>query len=99
MPIQTQDRVREAAERLGYRGDPVARALASGRTGNVGLLGGSVEDGWEAGVAEGSAAGVAGGEGAKVGRRVEEDGEGVRGLGWGTPPSPAAAAAPDDEEE
>jgi LacI family transcriptional regulator len=51
VPIQTQDRVREAAERLGYRGDPIARALSSGRTGNVGLLCGSLEDVWQQGVA------------------------------------------------
>src|SRR5215218_2456510 len=33
------------------------------------------------------------------GMRFEESGEGVRVLDWGTPPSQAAAAAPDDEEE
>jgi hypothetical protein len=33
------------------------------------------------------------------GMRFEENGEGVRVLDWGTPPSQAAAAAPDDEEE
>jgi len=30
---------------------------------------------------------------------IEENGDGVRVLDWGTPPSQAAAAAPDDEEE
>ncbi|MET3804746.1 LacI family transcriptional regulator [Nakamurella sp. UYEF19] len=47
VPVQTQERVREAADRLGYTGDPIARALASGRTGNVGLLCGSLEDIWQ----------------------------------------------------
>ena len=51
VPIETQERVREAAERLGYQVDPIARALASGRTGNVGLLCGSLEDIWQQGVA------------------------------------------------
>ncbi len=51
VPVETQERVREAAERLGYQADPIARALASGRTGNVGLLCGSLEDVWQQGVA------------------------------------------------
>ena len=38
-------------------------------------------------------------EGLNFGMRFEENGEGVRVLDWGTPPSQAAAAAPDDEEE
>jgi DNA-directed RNA polymerase subunit alpha len=38
-------------------------------------------------------------EGLNFGMRCEENGEGVRVLDWGTPPSQAAAAAPDDEEE
>src|SRR3954454_3143610 len=41
---ETQRRVREAAEELGYTGNAVARALASGRTGLVGVLSGSLED-------------------------------------------------------
>jgi LacI family transcriptional regulator len=41
---ETQERVRLAADELGYRVDPVARALASGRSGLVGLLSGSLED-------------------------------------------------------
>ena len=41
---ETQARVREAAETLGYTGNAVARALARGRTGLVGVLSGSLED-------------------------------------------------------
>jgi LacI family transcriptional regulator len=41
---QTQARVRRAAEELGYAADPIARALAGGRTGLVGVLCGSLED-------------------------------------------------------
>ena len=41
---ETQARVREAAEALGYTGNAVARALARGRTGLVGVLSGSLED-------------------------------------------------------
>ena len=41
---ETQGRVRQAAEELGYTGNAVARALASGRTGLVGVLSGSLED-------------------------------------------------------
>jgi LacI family transcriptional regulator len=48
---QTQARVRKAAERLGYQVDPIARALASGRTGNVGVLCGSLTDPWQQSVA------------------------------------------------
>jgi DNA-binding LacI/PurR family transcriptional regulator len=44
---QTQERVRDAAANLGYEADPIARALASGRTGMVGLLCGSLEDLWQ----------------------------------------------------
>lgn len=51
VPLETQKRVREAAERLGYQADPIARALASGRTGLVGVLCGSLEDIWQQGVA------------------------------------------------
>jgi len=51
VPPDTQERVREAAERLGYEADPIARALASGRTGTVGVLCGSLEDLWQQGVA------------------------------------------------
>ena len=38
-------------------------------------------------------------EGLNFGMRFEENGDGVRVLDWGTPPSRAAANAPDDEEE
>jgi DNA-directed RNA polymerase subunit alpha len=36
-------------------------------------------------------------EGLNFGMRYEENGEGVKILDWGTPPSQAAANAPDDE--
>ena len=51
VPAETQQRVREAADRLGYQVDPIARALASGRTGYVGVLCGSLDDIWQQGVA------------------------------------------------
>jgi LacI family transcriptional regulator len=51
VPVETQERVREAAGRLGYQVDPVARALASGRTGYVGVLCGSLQDIWQQHVA------------------------------------------------
>ena len=41
---ETQERVRHAAEELGYTGNAVARALARGSTGLVGVLSGSLED-------------------------------------------------------
>jgi LacI family transcriptional regulator len=41
---ETQERVRQAAEELGYTGNAVARALARGRTGLVGVLSGSLQD-------------------------------------------------------
>ena len=40
----TQERVRRAADELGYTGNAVARALARGSTGLVGVLSGSLED-------------------------------------------------------
>src|SRR5437763_1003503 len=54
---ETQERVRRAAAELGYNVDRIARALASGRTGTVGLLFGSLEDLWQQllGVGMGSA--------------------------------------------
>ena len=41
---ETQERVRRAADELGYTGNAVARALARGQTGLVGVLSGSLED-------------------------------------------------------
>jgi len=54
---ETQERVQRAAAELGYNVDRIARALASGRTGTVGLLFGSLEDLWQQllGVGMGSA--------------------------------------------
>src|SRR3954465_705699 len=43
---ETERRVREAAEELGYEADPIARALAGGGTARVGLLVGSLGDFW-----------------------------------------------------
>ncbi|WP_460661046.1 LacI family DNA-binding transcriptional regulator [Kribbella swartbergensis] len=43
----TIQRVQDAAERLGYQADPVARALASGRSGSIGVLCASLEDLWQ----------------------------------------------------
>jgi DNA-binding LacI/PurR family transcriptional regulator len=43
---QTERRVREAADELGYEADPIARALAGGATAVVGLLVGSLSDFW-----------------------------------------------------
>src|SRR5436305_14683523 len=43
---ETERRVREAAEKLGYEADPIARALAGGATAVVGLLVGSLADFW-----------------------------------------------------
>ncbi|MBV9593493.1 MAG: LacI family DNA-binding transcriptional regulator [Actinobacteria bacterium] len=47
VPIETQQRVRDVADRLGYQVDPIARALSSGRTGYIGVLCGSLEDIWQ----------------------------------------------------
>jgi LacI family transcriptional regulator len=41
---ETQERVRRAADELGYTGHAVARALARGSTGLVGVLSGSLQD-------------------------------------------------------
>ena len=43
----TQGRVRALADELGYEANPIARALASGRSGMVGILGPSLEDLWQ----------------------------------------------------
>jgi LacI family transcriptional regulator len=44
---ETQERVRQVAADLGYEANPIARALASGRTGMIGILGTSLEDLWQ----------------------------------------------------
>jgi LacI family transcriptional regulator, galactose operon repressor len=44
---ETQERVRKVAAELQYEAHPIARALASGRTGMVGILGPSLEDLWQ----------------------------------------------------
>jgi LacI family transcriptional regulator, galactose operon repressor len=44
---ETQERVRKVATELGYEANPIARALSSGRTGLVGILGPSLEDLWQ----------------------------------------------------
>jgi DNA-binding LacI/PurR family transcriptional regulator len=43
---ETERRVRDAADELGYEADPIARALAGGATAVVGLLVGSLSDFW-----------------------------------------------------
>ncbi|WP_405910735.1 MULTISPECIES: LacI family DNA-binding transcriptional regulator [unclassified Streptomyces] len=44
---ETEERVRRAAAELGYEADPIARALASGRTSMVGVLAGDLQDLWQ----------------------------------------------------
>ncbi|SDQ36120.1 LacI family DNA-binding transcriptional regulator [Thermostaphylospora chromogena] len=44
---KTAERVRRVAAELGYEADPIARALAIGKTGVIGLLCGSLEDLWQ----------------------------------------------------
>ncbi|MBE0010334.1 MULTISPECIES: LacI family DNA-binding transcriptional regulator [unclassified Arthrobacter] len=46
----TQARVRAIADELGYSADPIARALANGRSGNVAIVG-SLRDLWRQGLA------------------------------------------------
>lgn len=43
---ETRERVRAAAESLGYQVDPIARALANGRSGAFAVLCGSTRDTW-----------------------------------------------------
>ncbi|MGI8691812.1 MAG: LacI family DNA-binding transcriptional regulator [Geodermatophilaceae bacterium] len=47
VPPETQALVRAAAAELGYEANPIARALAGGRTGMVGVLCGSLADLWQ----------------------------------------------------
>ncbi|WP_347354251.1 LacI family DNA-binding transcriptional regulator, partial [Intrasporangium sp.] len=47
VPVETQTRVREVADRLGYSANPIARALSSGRTDTIGVLCGSLDDSWQ----------------------------------------------------
>jgi LacI family transcriptional regulator len=54
----TQDRVRRVADELGYEAHPIARALASGRTGMIGVLCGSLEDLWQQALAGGISRGL-----------------------------------------
>ncbi|MEV0374096.1 LacI family DNA-binding transcriptional regulator [Streptomyces sp. NPDC050636] len=44
---ETEERVRKAAADLGYEADPIARALASGRTSMIGVLAGDLQDLWQ----------------------------------------------------
>ena len=46
MSAATAERVRVAADRLGFRSDPIARALRSGSSGVIGVIGGSLADYW-----------------------------------------------------
>src|SRR3954463_10851157 len=48
---ETEERVRLAADELGYEVDPIARALAGGETAVVGLLVGSLAHFWNQGLA------------------------------------------------
>ncbi len=43
---ETAQRVQEAADRIGFRSDPIARALRGASTGVVGVIGGSLHDYW-----------------------------------------------------
>ena len=42
----TAERVRDAADSIGFRSDPIARALRSGSSGIIGVIGGSLADYW-----------------------------------------------------
>ena len=42
----TAERVRDAADSLGFRSDPIARALRGAASGVVGVIGGSLADHW-----------------------------------------------------
>lgn len=58
VPRETQERVQAAARELGYEANPIARALASGRTGMVGVLSGSLADLWQQSLAVGLSRGL-----------------------------------------
>ncbi|GAA4075139.1 LacI family DNA-binding transcriptional regulator [Nonomuraea soli] len=57
---ETMERVKAAAAELGYEADPIARALASGKTGTIGMLSGSLEDLWQQALAVGIGRGLLG---------------------------------------
>ena len=59
---ETSARVRAEARRIGFRSDPVARALRGGSSGLVGVVGGSLNDYWHQDFA------------AELGRELREDG-------------------------
>jgi LacI family transcriptional regulator len=42
----TAERVRDAADQIGFRSDPIARALRGGSSGVIGVIGGSLADYW-----------------------------------------------------
>jgi LacI family transcriptional regulator len=42
----TAERVRDAADQIGFRSDPIARALRGGSSGIIGVIGGSLADYW-----------------------------------------------------
>ncbi len=44
---ETQERVRQVADELGYEANPIARALASGRSDMIGILGPALDDLWQ----------------------------------------------------
>ncbi|MFI6479456.1 LacI family DNA-binding transcriptional regulator [Nonomuraea sp. NPDC050663] len=57
---ETMERVKAAAAELGYEADPIARALASGKTGTIGMLSASLEDLWQQALAVGIGRGLLG---------------------------------------
>ena len=55
---ETEQRVRQVASDLGYEANPIARALAGGKTGLVGVLLGSLDDLWQQQFAAGMGRGL-----------------------------------------